>query len=186
MIDRIQQALAEDQLDFAELDHRFAIVYAANTRAELEQAAAGLPELRQPPPPVAARHLAPTSSFSLFGDVKIGGWIAVDGNIDVSSVFGSIVLDLSSAVLPTGGVTVISRTVFGDVKVVVPDGVRVQTQVKSVFGSRTETVTPALDGAPIVRIHSSTVFGSTSVYSLSMVPVGALRRLWIALRGRPT
>lgn len=54
MVDRIQQALAEDAIDFAEIDERFAKVYAATTRAELEAAASGLPELRRPPPPVAA------------------------------------------------------------------------------------------------------------------------------------
>lgn len=184
MIDRIQQALAEDQLDFAEIDDRFSLVYAATTGAELQAAAADLPELRQPPPPAAARHLAPQSSFSLFGDVKIGGWLAVDGDLDITTGFGAIIADLSSADLSTREVTVTARSVFGTVKVIVPDGARVQTQVFSVFGDRKEVVTAGSVGGPLVRVRSYTVFGSTAVYSLSAVPVGALRRMWTALRSR--
>ncbi|MEL7158400.1 MAG: DUF1707 domain-containing protein, partial [Actinomycetota bacterium] len=104
MIDRIQQALAEDQIEFSDLDGRFEQVYAATTTAELEAAAAGLPELRQPPPPVVARHLAPQSSLSLVGDVKLGGWLAVDDDLTATAVFGDAVVDLSSAALPAEGV----------------------------------------------------------------------------------
>lgn len=184
MIDRIQQALAEDQIDFADIDDRFVLVYAATTEAELDSAAAGLPELRQPPPPVAARHLAPQSSFSLFGDVKIGGWVAIEGDVDITTGFGHIVADLSAADLSTREVTVTARSVFGSVKVIVTDGARVQTQVFSVFGGRKEVVTAGSAGGPLVRVRSYTVFGSSAVYSLSAVPVGALRRLWTALRAR--
>ncbi len=183
MIDRIQQALADDDLDFAEIDDRFSLVYGATTAAELEAAATGLPKMRQPPPPVAARHLAPQSNFSLFGTVQIGGWLAVEGDLDITTGFGAIVADLSSADLSSSEATVTARSVFGKIRIIVPDGARVQTQGFSVFGSSKEVVTVGLVGGPLVRVRIYTVFGDTAVYSLSAVPVGALRKLWASLRG---
>ncbi|MEL7157307.1 MAG: LiaF domain-containing protein, partial [Actinomycetota bacterium] len=150
---------------------------------ELEAAAAGLPELRQPPPPVVARHLAPPSSLSLLGDVKLGGWLAVDDDLTATAVFGDAVVDLSSAALPAEGVRIDVRSVVGDVKVIVPDGARVQLQSTAVIGDRKSRLVDPIDGAPTVRIRAFTVLGDAAVYSLSEVPEGALRRLWTALRG---
>ncbi len=182
MVDRIQQALAEDHLEFHEIDDRLEKVYAASSTAELELAGDGLPELRQPPPPVAARHLAPASSNSIVGDVKIGGWLAVDQPINVFSGIGDVVVDLSSAAMPADGVTLALRTVVGDVKVIVPDGARVQMESTTVIGDRKSSLVQPIEGGPLVRVKSFSLVGDIKVYSLSEVPEGALRRLWRALR----
>lgn len=182
MVDRIQQALAEDHIEFHEIDDRLEKVYAANSGAELELAGAGLPELRQPPPPVAARHLAPASSTSIVGDVKIGGWLAVDEEMAVFSAIGDVVVDLSSASIPADGVTVKVRSLIGDVKVIVADGARVQLDVSTVIGDRKSVLSPPVEGAPVVRVKCFSLIGDAKVYSLSEVPEGALRRLWRSLR----
>ncbi|MEM8925501.1 MAG: LiaF domain-containing protein [Actinomycetota bacterium] len=182
VIDQIQQALAEDHIEFDEIDDRFAAVYAAEDRAALEAVAADLPELDQPPPPVDARHLAPVSRFALVGDVKVGGWLTVEEDMTIISGVGDITVDLSSAAIGDGGVTVKTWSLVGDTRVIVPDGARVQVETISVLGDDAEAVTPPIGNGPVVRVRSFSLIGDTSVYSLSLVPVGALRRLWSALR----
>lgn len=178
----IQQALADERLAFDELDERFGAVYAAGTQAELRAVVADLPELRRSPPPPEARHLAARSSFKLLGDTRIGGWLALEGDLTTVSVIGDTVIDVSSATIPEGGVTVDAWSLIGDVKVIVPDGVRVQSQVISLLGDREERLTPPRPGAATVRIRIQLALGDAEVYSLSEVPVGRLRRLWAALR----
>ena len=182
MVDRIQQALAANQLAFEELDHRFELVYAATTGAELEQAAAGLPDPPPPPPPIAARHLAPATTFSFIGDTKLGGWIAVGPELSVTSLIGDTVVDLSSADIPGEGVTITVRSLVGDAKIVVPDGVRVQIDRVCLIGDHRERLVPPVAGAPTVHVRLFSAIGDVQVYSLSQVPDGPLRRLWAALR----
>ncbi|MDH3680276.1 MAG: DUF1707 domain-containing protein [Acidimicrobiia bacterium] len=178
----IQQALADDQVSFDEIDERFRRVFAARTQAELRAVVADLPELRRSPPPPDARHLAARSSFKLLGDTKVGGWLTLDGDLTAINVIGDTVIDLSSAAIPDRGVTVAAWSLIGDVKVIVPDGVRVQSQVISLIGDRTERLTPPQPGAPTVRVRVQLAVGDSGVYSLSEVPIGRLRRLWTALR----
>ncbi|MCP3990529.1 MAG: DUF1707 domain-containing protein [Actinomycetia bacterium] len=181
-VDRVQQALAEDIIQFEEVDGRFAAIYGATTRPELEAALAGLPVPVQPPPPAPARHLAPRSSFTLIGDVKIGGWMAFDPVIDATTLIGDVVIDLSSAAFPAGGITVSGRVLIGDVRVIVPDGARVQVEATALVGGRKERLTPPVANGPVVRVKMMSGVGECAVYSLSEVPVGPLRRLWAALR----
>lgn len=181
-VDRIQLALAEDVVRFEEVDDLFEKVYAATTQAEIDTALAGLPVPVQPPPPVDIRHLAPARSFSLLGDLKIGGWIAVGAELEATSVIGDAVVDVSSAAIGPDGLDIKVRSLLGDVKVIVPDGVRVQSSMNVVIGSRKESLVPPVAGAPLIRINVVSVVGDAMVYSLSEVPEGALRRAWAALR----
>ena len=87
-IDRIQQALAEDLIEFDSLDDRFALVYHAANQAELAAALAGLPPTAVQPPARSARHLAPATNVTLIGDLKVGGWIAVGPRMTSVSLIG--------------------------------------------------------------------------------------------------
>ncbi len=182
VIDRIQQALAEDRLDFEELDDRFGAVYAATTRAELEAVAADLPPVQELPPPPTARHLAPRTQFSLLGDVQIGGWVSVGDELTVATLIGDATIDLSSAAIGPNGVTVTGRALIGDVKVIVPDGARVQIDAFHLIGDKRTALSAPVDGGPVVRVKAFLPIGDVKVYSLSLVPEGKLRRLWGALR----
>lgn len=182
LVDRIQQALAEDLIPFEELDDRFAAVYAATTTAELERATADLPTPRYQPPAPTARHPAPRTQFSLIGDAKIGGWIALGPEVSVTSIIGDAVVDLSSATIGQDGVTVNLYSFIGDAKVIVPDGARVQVDTVTMIGDRRQELSPPLDGGPLIRITGFAAIGDLRVYSLSLVPDGALRRLWSKLR----
>lgn len=181
VVDRIQQALAADLIAFDELDDRFALVYGATSRAELEHVAATVPQLPVPPPPAVARHIAPSSSLSVAGDIKIGGWLALADTLRASSVIGDVVIDLSSTAIDSGA-TVDVKTVLGDVKLILPDGVRVQLETNSLIGDRDSRVVAPREGAPVVRLSVFSVLGDVKVYSLSEVPEGSLRKLWRSLR----
>ncbi len=184
VIDRIQQAMAEDHLAFEELDDRFGAVYAAATMGELERATADLPVLHQPPPPSTARHLAPASNVSLIGDAEVGGWIAVGDDLTVATLIGDATVDLSSAAIGPDGVTVSARSIIGDVKVIVPDGARVQVDASTLIGDKRQGLSTPIEGGPVVRVKAFSAIGDVRVYSLSLVPEGKLRKLWGALRNR--
>lgn len=181
-IDRIQLALAEDQVRFDQVDSLFEKVYAATTQAEIDTALNGLPVPAQPPPPVDTRHFAPASSFSLIGDVKIGGWLAVGPAIEVTSVIGDAVVDVSAAAIGPEGLDLTVRSLIGDVRVIVPDGARVQSSVTTIIGDRKEGLVQPVAGGPMIRVKVINIIGDVRTYSLSAVPEGALRRAWAALR----
>lgn len=183
VIATVQQALAEDLLHFEDVDERFALIYAAETQADLRAATADLPDLRRPPPRPEGRHLAPSTSVNLIGDTKISGWLAVDGDISVISLIGDVLVDLSTAEIPAEGIAITAIGVIGDIKVILPDGVRVQPQAFSLIGSTKTSLSPPLTGQPTIRVRGVQVIGDTAVYSLSEIPEGPLRRLWAKLRG---
>lgn len=180
MVRRIQQAMAEGLIQFEEIDDRFDAIYRAETRADLAAVAADLPTPASPSPTIG--HPLPSSNFSVFGDIKIGGWVEVTGGeMRCSTVFGDTVLDLSTAVLPAE-LTIRTSSVFGDLTVIVPDGTRAVAEGMTVFGSRKVDLSMARQGAPIVRVKLSHFFGDVRLYSLSRVPKGKFRKLWRRLR----
>lgn len=181
-VDRIQLALANDQIEFSQVDQLFERVYAATSKAEIEAALVGLPKPAQPPPPVNSRHFAPASSFSLIGDVKVGGWLAVGPEIEATALIGDVVIDVSSAAIAATGLDIQVRSFIGDVKVIVPDGARVQSTATSVIGDRKEILVAPIADGPVIRVNVFNLIGDVAVYSLSAVPEGKLRRLWAMLR----
>ncbi len=173
--------MANDGIEFEELEDLYEKVYAATTTAEVEAAVAHLPEPVQLPPP-NMRHFAPATSFSFIGDIKIGGWLAVGPKLSASCIIGDTVIDVSSAVVPEDGLDISATSLIGDVKVIVPDGARVQVSVTSFIGDRKEVLAEPIADGPVIRITVFNFVGDTRIYSLSLVPEGALRRAWAALR----
>lgn len=184
VVARIRRAMSDELIAFDEIDQRFAAIYAADSRAELALVTADLPQL-PPPTPVLARHPIAPSQFSVFGDIKKVGDVAVDGDVSYRAVFGDVLIDLSAVAALPDGLTVVAGAVFGDVTVIVPDGHRVAVVTRSVFGDSVDELSPPLPRSALIHVKVSTVFGDTRVYSLSRVPEGRLRRFWRTLRGRP-
>lgn len=177
----LQRALAQDVVPFDEADDRFAAVFEARTRAELDAVVADLPA---PPAPQArpVGHPLPGTSISVFGDSRIGGLVAVDGDLRFITVFGDVVVDLSAATLPEE-VTITTWTLFGDVTVIVADGDRASLGAIRVFGDQRNRLVPARPGASTIRVRTRSLFGDARLYSLSQLPEGKLRALWRHLRG---
>ncbi len=145
-----------------------------------------------PPPPPPAASAGPTASFGdrtatikgenvnethVMGDVDL----MVDSQQfrggTVSTVFGSIRLDLSRAALAEGEQVLALNTVFGEVKVFLPPGWEYTIEATTVFGevvaagvkrggvfSNVVTTTQDFGAAGRrLRIHASTVFGEVQV-----------------------
>lgn len=180
IIRQIQQAIAADQIEFDDLDDRLERVYDATNRAELDLVTADLP-VPEAPEPIPLRHPLAAQHFVLFGDIKIGGWADVEGDMTFGTVFGDIVVDLSSAHLPDS-VTITTWSVFGDTTVILPDGCRCRTEAILLLGDRRIDLVPPQPEPTQVSIKIRKVLGDAKVYSLSRVPEGKLRRLWKSLR----
>ncbi len=174
--------MVEDLVRFEELDDRFAAVYEATSHAELERVTSDLPLAQHQPPAPTARHPAPRRQFNLIGDIEVGGWVAIDAEMTLTGLIGDITVDLSSASIGPQGVTVNVRSLLGDAKVIVPDGARVSVDTTKLLGDQRKLLSPPVDGGPLIRITGFQAIGDLRVYSLSMVPDGALRRLWAKLR----
>lgn len=181
-IDQVQHALAQDAIEFDQVDDYFEEIYRASTRQELDSAVSNLPVVAQPPPPASARHLAPLNSFSLIGDIKIGGWLAFGPVLNANCMIGDVVIDVSSASIPPEGLEINARALIGDTKIILPDGARVQSNVVSVIGDRKEIIVEPMPGGPLIRINGFRLIGDVKIYSLSEVPIGKLRQAWAALR----
>lgn len=179
-VDRIKQAMAEDLVQFEELDERFAAVFTAETQGDLDQVVADLPVLTQPPPPADARHIAPGRSFGLIGGIDIGGWIAMGDNLAVTRGIGGATIDLSSATIPASGATITVRVFVGGATIIVPNGARVQVDSITLVGGKAENIVPAVPDGPVIRIKGFVGVGGLGVYSLSRIP----KRLLPLLNGR--
>lgn len=176
----VKQALVRGEVEFEELDHRFGAIYSASTRGELDAVTEDLP---LPPPPLTPPRAHPVAGtgFSLFSDLKRGGYLEVDGNLSYFAVFGNVTLDLSESMLRDGA-SILMISIFGGTTVILPDGVRVNRTAVAIFGDQKEDLSPPVPRAPTVRVAGFSLFGDTKIYSLSRVPEGRLQRWWRQLR----
>lgn len=179
-VEQIQRAMADGHVEFEELDERFALIFKAETRADLAAVVSDLPT-PPAPGPAPAGHPLPRSNVSLFGDIKVGGWVEVDGDLSYSTFFGDIVIDLSSARLPPE-LTISTYSFFGDTVVIVPDGIKAAAESVLLMGDRRTDLAPPRHDAPMVRVKGFKVLGDMKLYSLSRVPEGRFRQLWRKLR----
>ncbi len=180
IVRQIQQAIVDDLIEFDALDDRLDLVYRAINRAELDAVTADLP-VPAAPLPIPLGHPLAATHFLLFGDLKVGGWAEAESDLKFSTVFGDIVVDLSTAKLPAE-LNINVWSVFGDTTVILPDGCRCRTQATSLFGDNKIDLAPPLPHPTQVELHVWKVFGDIRVFSLSRVPEGKLQRLWRALR----
>ena len=176
----LQQALARDVIPFEEADDRFAAVFTATNRGELDAVVADLPA-PPPPEPEPPGHPLPATSMAVFGDCRISGPMTVEGDLTFLTVFGDVVVDLSAASLPDD-LTITAWTVFGDITVIVADGDRASLATLRIFGDQRTGLVPVRPGASTVRVVTRSVFGNAKLYSLSQLPEGRLRALWRQLR----
>lgn len=177
---RVQDALAREELGFDDLDERFDAIYRSTSRGELE---AAVSDLTAPPAPATPgpAHPLPRNNTSLIGDLKVGGWVDVTGNLSYGTLIGDITIDLSSATLPDE-VEITVWNIIGDATVILPDGARASLEGVMVLGDRkTDLADPWVNG-PLIRVRSFKLIGDSKLYSLSRVPEGRFRKLWRRLR----
>jgi DUF1707 SHOCT-like domain/Cell wall-active antibiotics response LiaF, C-terminal len=152
---RLREASAEGRLTFEELADRAALAYRAQSHAELVRLTEDLP-----PAPSSRRKVARWMGV-VVGEVKRTGRWRVASHTNVVMGIGSCELDLRSAELDGGEVTVTVWQVVGDTTIVVPQHVDVEAGglflvgSKSVAGSE-EDLAPS---APRVRVRAFGVIG---------------------------
>jgi predicted membrane protein len=110
--------------------------------------------------------LARVSHHTPIGAIKRSGRWRLDRDTEVSTVVGSVKLDLRGAEIGASEVELAVRTVLGSVKVWIPHGVRVEVDGTSMIGSRQvhEDSGSGYPNAPVLRLRVDTLLGSVKVY----------------------
>jgi hypothetical protein len=166
----------------------------ARTYADLAPVLAELPvgPGQVPGPPIpATTHRAAVSGavvpagaaapiLALFAEVaRESRWTVSDGQSAVA-VFGSVKLDLRTALLESTSTEIRANAVFGSVQITVPGDIDVQVDGFGAFGEykRTDqrTVVDHADGGPTVRITGLALFGSVEVIVVD-APVTGIDRV---------
>lgn len=179
----LQQAFLDGRLSKAEYDERMAAALQARTYADLASVLAELPvepgQVPGPPIPAVASGVLPAATglasgdgspppiVALFCEVsRESRWTVPDGQSAVA-VFGSVKLDLRTALLESSATEVRANAFFGSVQVIVPGDISVQVDGFGAFGEykRTDnrTVVEAAPGGPTVRVSGLALFGSVEV-----------------------
>ena len=98
----------------------------------------------------------------LGGLAREGRWHTRRRTVSVGLVGGAD-LDLTEAVIPDEGTTVVKVTLLGGVKLTVPAGADVRVQGLSLIGRRRVEEGETDPGAPIVNVHAYSIIGGVKV-----------------------
>ncbi len=180
VVRQLEQAMVQGRTTIDEMEQRMGLAYRARTWDDLDRLTRDLPTETLVEPPVTTA--AGEWHVGLLGDVRRGGWIATGRRIKAVTLLGDVVLDLSSASIPSEGVEVIGANLLGDVRVIVPDGAAVEVRGFNLMGDRTQHVVAPRAEGPVIVVRAFTLLGDLKLYSQSLVPDGPLRRWWLALR----
>jgi hypothetical protein len=128
---------------------------------------------------LAARDGAPPPIVALFCEVsRESRWTVPNGQTAVA-LFGSVKLDLRTALLESSATEVRANAFFGSVQVIVPGDISVQVDGFGAFGEykRTDqrTVAEAAADGPTVRVSGLALFGSVEVIIVDAPVTGAER-----------
>ena len=179
----LQQAFLDGRLSKAEYDERMAAALQARTYADLAPVLAELPvgpgQVPGPPLPATTHRsatvppgaVAPATGsapiLALFSEVaRESRWTVSDGQSAVA-VFGSVKLDLRTALLESTSTEIRANAIFGSVQITIPGDIAVHVDGFGAFGEykRTDqrTVVESPDVGPVVRVTGLALFGSVEV-----------------------
>jgi Domain of unknown function (DUF1707)/Cell wall-active antibiotics response 4TMS YvqF len=164
------EAMAAGRLTSAEHAQRLDAAYAARTRGDLEPLTRDLPAGRggsSLPAPAAIEQQTVTAAFS---KVNRGGrWVA-GRHTELRSVFGALIVDLSTAVLPGREIVLEANAFCGKLIVTLPRDARVIDEGGVLFGKRWVSGGHREDGpadgapdGPVIRITGRVRFGKLIV-----------------------
>ncbi len=159
---------ADDHIDQDELDRRLERVEHATSIAELQALTA---ELR---PVASSTALVPMTGQPaqqlpvLFGSIeRVGAW-QVAARTYVRVIFGSAVLDLRQAILPSGAteIEIEVNVVCGSLELIVPPGWLIDNRCGAVLAAveQDEGHVTAEDERRVLRVSGRVVLGSLSVF----------------------
>jgi hypothetical protein len=185
----LREAGIEGRLSPEELATREAAAYAAVTAPDLfalvndlpvarELAASQLAQygLRSDPvatgatarPVTSGTGTAPTTLWSVLGEVKRTGKWDVPERLTVHLALGETRLDLRDATLTAPVTTIDILGTLGEVKVIVPDSWRIECSGSGVLGSYqvkdVDAAVPPAPDAPLLRFTGAILLGEVTIY----------------------
>jgi cell wall-active antibiotic response 4TMS protein YvqF len=98
----------------------------------------------------------------LGGLARQGRWNTRRRTVSVS-VVGGADLDLTAAVIPEEGTTLVKVSLVGGVRLTVPAGMDVRVQGFSLIGRRRVEEGEVAPGAPVVNVHAYGIIGGVKV-----------------------
>jgi hypothetical protein len=171
------------RLTLEEFAQRVDTAYRARTREELDAVTRDVPESPEAAPRVQRRPKRFTGVA--FGSVERRGRWRMPRSAGLAVVFGDADIDLRTAEIEDGVVTITALLVFGNADFYVPTGLEVDVGGLTVFGHRREhgdDVAPMPD-APLIRIRVYSLFGTSDVWRIAPGTSGTFRELIRAVRG---
>ncbi|MEZ4470649.1 MAG: LiaF-related protein [bacterium] len=173
VITRLSRAFEAEELDDEAFEARLDRAHRAAAEEDLVALTADLAVVEEPatvPAVVPATALATRPEkrkiTAIFGNVERGGAWTPGATQAVTSVFGSVELDFTQAVLPPGVTEIDLKVVFGNVEVHVPPHLPVECEGTAILGNfeAVDRAAPAVDPAtPRLRIRGYAVFGNVEV-----------------------
>lgn len=159
--ERLADAAGDGRLTLEEFSDRVGVVWAADNRADLDRAAAGIPA------PVVGSTRTVSTVVSIMGDQRRTGRWRLPARLRGWCLMGDITLDLRSVICTEPEVEITGWTLMGDLEVVVPDGVEVELSGFDVMGDRELRLAPVprIPGTPLIRVRAYTVMGDVTVRS---------------------
>lgn len=160
--ERLADAAGAGRLTLREFSDRVGQVWAAEDRAEVVRATAGI-EL---PPPVGSTRTVSTVVCVLGDQRRTGRW-RLPAKVRGWALLGDIHLDLREVVCAESTVEIRVWTLLGDLELVVPDGVEVELTGFDLMGDRDLRLAPVprVPGTPLVHVTAYTVMGDVKIRS---------------------
>jgi hypothetical protein len=191
-IDELSRHFANDDLTLEDLERRIERVYKAVTTADLEAITAdlrtaGLPSSGGALPARSARNAAradaqnggfvvpsaadarPTRLLAIMSTTRrLGRW-SVPRELDVLALMSDTRLDLTSAAMPGGVVTVHVNAIMASFRIIVPPGMRIINQMHSFMADVRSTADEILPDetvshdAPIIRLTGTACMADVKI-----------------------
>ena len=177
-VEHLRGHAVNGRLTLEEFAQRVEAAYGARTRAELEALTSDVPA--EPPALERRTHRRPKRFTGVvFGSVERKGRWRVPRFASLVAVFGDADIDLRTAEIEHGVVTITSLLLFANADFFVPTGVDVDFGGLTVFGHRREhgdDVAPMPD-APLIRIRVYSLFGTSDVWRIAPGTQGSFGEL---------
>jgi class 3 adenylate cyclase len=165
MVEVLRTYCGEGVLTLDEFSDRVALVFDANTQADLDLVVADLPVLRGSPVPETERRKTSHSVVAIMSGTRRTGRWRPGEELNSFALMGSCELDLRQAEIDGSMVTINASAIMGSIDIIVPEGIEVDLDGFAFMGSKETRIkeVPRIPGAPVVRVVAFALMGSVIV-----------------------
>ena len=169
VVELLRTHTADGHLTLDEFSERVGVALAAQSRAELDQASAGLPA------PQADVSRVPTTRRSkmtrwvvaiMGGNGRKGRW-RTGSHVTAVAIMGGCEIDFRQAEFESDEIVVTAVAVMGGINIIVPEGIAVEMTGFPVMGGKNLKVAdvPVIPGSPRIVVQAFPVMGGVDVRS---------------------